>query len=393
MNNEEIKNTTGDTVDGSMIEQTPITPIQTVDVMPRKAPQVIATAISAPEIAPNTPPSEQKEEYSIPAIHTIEGDLFAAMKDNSYGDNIVKIVTNPTANTNARFRKLGGDIETEADKKDAMKKYIKYIVVGSIVFIGAGVAAILYMNEKHEITRTEGTATTTATSTPIIKITSIINPEVYKKLNVIHVDKNGFIKQITEVKTLLRNSNIAANTNIGLTLDIDIKSLFLKLRYAGPDSLLRSLADDYVFGLFSDKERTFEPYILLRINSYDLAFAGILEWEPYMPGDLKGIFAREQLLATSTVATTTTNTATTTIASSTQSQQRTAPTVAIVRSAVDKKFTDQVIKNIDARVYVDEDIHMTLVYGFINKEYLLITGGVDSFIDIRNKILTKNILR
>ncbi len=387
MNNEEIKNTTNNTSEGDTIGQIPVTPIQTANVVPKEASQVTTAAI------PDTTQSEQIQETPIATIHTLEGDLFAAMRDDSYGNNIVKIVTNPTTNTNARFGKGRESAETmEGDTKDMMKKYIKYIVIGTVVLIGVGVAAILYMNETSNTVPNGETATTTATSSPIIKVTSLINPEVYKKLDIANVDKNGFIKQVNELKTLLRNSNIAANTNIGLTLNIDVRSLFLKLRYTGQDGLLRSLDDDYAFGLFSDKEKTFEPYILLRINSYDLAFAGILEWEPYMPGDLKGIFARERLLATSTVATATT-TASSTATTSVQNQQKIAPTVATVRSTVENKFFDQVIKNIDTRMYVDENANMTLVYGFINKEYLLITGGPDSFIDIRNKILTKNILR
>jgi hypothetical protein len=56
-----------------------------------------------------------------------------------------------------------------------------------------------------------------------------------------------------------------------------------------------------------------------------------------------------------------------------------------------KVFTDEVVKNIDTRWYVNNNTK--ILYGFINKEYLLITSGEESFIDIVNKLTKNNILR
>lgn len=357
MNNEEVtKNQENDQANHP--EQTPVAPIvQTQSVLEEPVVQ----------------------DSPIPAIHTLEGDLFAAMKDEDYGNNIVKIVTNTSTNTNARFADKKEGVETmDGDRKDMMKKYIKYVVLGTIVLIGAGVAVILYMNGKQAEVNNGGVATSTATSTPVIRVISSINPEVFKKLDVQKLDRNGFIKELNTLKVLLRDSKIATGTNVGITLDVDIKKFLEKIRYSGPDSLIRSFGDDYIFGLFTDRTKTFEPYLLVRVNSYDLAFAGILEWEPYMPGDLGAIFVKEKFVAPTATSTTASTTATTT---------------SIKPSSMEKKFTDQVVKNIDVRIYKDENLNLTIVYGFINKEYLLIAGGEDSFINIRNKLLSKNILR
>lgn len=315
-------------------------------------------------------------------IHTLEGDLFAAMKDENYGNNIVKIVTNPGTNSNTRFgstQKSGTTMED--DKKTVYKKYVLYGAIACVILAGAVIGTVFYINSRGADVVQGGPllpgATSTATTTPTVRVSTLLNPEAYQVLSIKNLDKNGFIREINKTKARLRDSKINPNTNVGLTLDVDAITFFEKIRYSGPNSLMRSFLGEYAFGLFVDKTGSFEPYILLKVNSYDLAFAGLLEWEPFVPSDLRDIFTKEKLLATSTTATT----------------SATSSGVTMTKSGEEKRFADQVIKNIDTRVYTDSANNLTVVYGIINKEYLLITAGVDSFIDIRNKLLSKNILR
>lgn len=373
MNNEEIKNDA---------QQPTIEPVASSHIPTTMQPQV------------GTEEEPGSKDTPIPAIHTLEGDLFAAMKDEDYGNNIVKIVTNPKANTNARFTPSHENAETmEGDRKNIFNKYLKYILILVVVLIGGGISMVLYINrgESQDIID-GGNATTTASTTPVVRKTAVINPEAFQNLSIRDLDKIAIIKTINTTKVKLRDVKIAPGTTVGFTTDVDIKTFFEKLRYTGPDSFIRALADDYAFGLFTDRSQTFEPYILVRVNSYDLAFAGLLEWESFMPVDLKDIYAKEKLNIATTSEETTSTTTSKTISATTTNGQRIAPTVS-EKLTENIKFTDQVIKNIDTRMYVNTNNNLTIVYGFINKEYILITGGADSFIDIRNKLLTKNILR
>ena len=56
-------------------------------------------------------------------------------------------------------------------------------------------------------------------------------------------------------------------------------------------------------------------------------------------------------------------------------------------------FIDRILKNQDIREYINNENNTTIVYGFINNKYLIITSGESSFIDIRDRLLKQNIIR
>lgn len=331
--------------------------------------------------AGQTPSTPERGGLSpVQSIHTLEGDLFAAMKDDNYGSNIVRIAANARPDV--------GEVSEKAQtftaiKKITTKRYLKYALIIAMALILIGVGVVMYLASIQDTKVGDGEQVP-ASTTPVVASTTVVSngpliePEAFQELRIASMNKGTIVREINGLKARLHDSKIVPETNVGVTLDVTVRTFFEKIRYSGSDSLLRSFSGDYAFGLFADKAGTFEPYILVKINSYDLAFAGILEWEPFMPGDLKDIFAKEKPLAVATSSATSTATSVVTTASSTR---------------VEKRFTDQILKNIDTRTYVDSKESLTLVYGFINKEYLLITGGADSFIDIRNKLLAKNILR
>jgi hypothetical protein len=125
----------------------------------------------------------------------------------------------------------------------------------------------------------------------------------------------------------------------------------------------------------------FETYILIEIENFDLAFKSILEWEKYMQLDLKDIFLGNNV---------TIDTAKPTVTSTTSSSTE---TVVKYNKKDTDVFTDRILKNQDIREYVNNESNTTLIYGFINNKYLVITSGESSFIDIRDRLLKQNIVR
>jgi hypothetical protein len=180
----------------------------------------------------------------------------------------------------------------------------------------------------------------------------------------------------------LETKKIANKINVGIKIDISLLDLFNTIRYSGPDSLLRSFSDDnqYDFGFYYTKTNSFENYILTKINIYDSAFSGMLEWENSIGIDLENIFIFKNITSTTTLATSSNN-----IADN--------PAIKIENKENEGKFVDKVIKNIDTRVYVDTKKNTKIVYGIVNKRYLLITSGEESFINILDKLIINSILR
>ena len=313
---------------------------------------------------------EQKNPIITDSLHTLEGDLLASMKDDNYSSNIVKIVTQGKNQNPVAIEKQGGA------GQGGITSMQKYITLAIVLLFGA-VAMYFYVTNTPEDpslvqTRDGGISTNTedqpATNTvPIVQPKTIFEADIVIPLAIRNNNKAEFLQKITEAKQELVKNKVAAKTNISFILDTNLENLFNKIQYSGPESLLRSFSQDhaYNFGLYHAKDFHFETYLLVKVEQFDLAFSGMLEWERTISIDLENIYridVGQNVISTSTT------------------------------SSV-PKFTDRVIKNIDARTYTDTQKGITITYGFINRKYLFITSGENSFTDIVNNLLVKNVLR
>lgn len=319
-----------------------------------------------------TKPTEEEAPRRA-SIHTLEGDVFKAMKDDNYANNIVKIVTDPKTTLN---KSQNAEAET--------KSFIKKIIIASCIFllIFLGVLAYFFLtgNKEEVIDPNNPNATSTtngvgSSTTPTIKTTGVLEAEAIIQLDIKSLDKNSGIEKIQQIQQDLRNKQIAAGTTVELTLNLTVPDLFAKNQYSGDEGLVRALTNDYSFGLYNNKDNRFESFLVFKLASADLAFSNMLAWERYLPIDLRALFTDTSVATVIEQPATTTATSTPTVASSTP------------------KFSDRVLKNTDARVYTDQFGKVQFVYGFINKEFLIISGGTESFIDVKTRLLNNNTLR
>jgi hypothetical protein len=108
--------------------------------------------------------------------------------------------------------------------------------------------------------------------------------------------------------------------------------------------------------VFGGIERT-EPFIILRITSFDIAFAGILEWEKTLSSDLSPLFGEPVL----------------------ETFDATARTATQLREAF---YQDVLASNTNARVLIDETGADRIVYTFVNQQTILITTTRDALAKI-----------
>lgn len=310
---------------------------------------------------------DKPETNPLSSLHTLEGDLLASMKDENYGSNIVKIVTQ--GNKGGR----PGTV-SEAESTPIDPKIKKYILSGIATLFGIGSILFYTLNlpSKEDPLAASATSTpisqnTEATSTGKVQSKGIFEADVVIPLEVSTGNKNDLITKINGAESELLKNKVGDKINTAFLPDVNLIDLFNTLQYSGQDSLLRSISADqaYNFGTYHVKGNEFEKYLLIKISIFDLAFSGMLAWENTLPLDLERIF---------THATIGSSTSSTTISNS-------------------PKFTDKVIKNIDTRTYIDTVKGTQVTYGFINRQYLLITSGENSFTDILNKLLINNVLR
>jgi hypothetical protein len=112
-----------------------------------------------------------------------------------------------------------------------------------------------------------------------------------------------------------------------------------------PINLNQSLEGNFTFGIFNNQKQN-EPFLILKISSFDFAFGGTLDWEKNMAGDLKEIMSIKNL------------------------------------PPPNKKFEDKVIKNWDARILYDDSNNPVIAYAFIESRYLVITPDISTFEEI-----------
>lgn len=293
-----------------------------------------------------------------PSIHTLEGDLMSAVKDQNYSSNIVKIAAN------ARTSDTKMDSETPV-KKPSSKKVL-FISGGLILLVMILLIAGLSFKATTNPNLSEASNQNSTTSPQILARKNLIQTEAVLQLDLSNTTKEEGVEKIKNIQNQLRDRNINEKTVVEIDTKLDIQNLFLKNRFSGDESLLNSLGGDYTFGIYNNSEDMFETFLLMRIDSFDTAFSSMLLWEQNIRYDLQDMFTDYTASSTET---------------------------SIYNFPQNSKFVDRLIQNVDTRVDVDASSTVRFVYGFINKEYLLITSGVESFTGVRDRLLNKNILR
>ncbi len=344
----------------------------------------------------NNSDSEKKNNFvrsPIQSLHTLDADILSSMKDENYASNIVKVLTHNTEKKDTIEQ--DSNLVKNTQKKESFFSFIQtlnstYVYVGLSIFLFGTLGGVTYYVVKTSIentvpkpdpvtvaTSTKDTASSTLPDNISITQKNIFNAEVLVPIEIEKLTKPQIISLIRDTKKELVQKEIRNNINISLSTGISLQDLFNKIQYSGPDTLTRSLVSDkiYTVGLYHKAKGDFEMYILTKIDIFDLAFAGMLEWERFMPVDLYNLYSYNSTVVTSSTVSTS------------------SPTISKKEASTNGIFIDTVIKNIDVRTYIDPIKGTRIVYGFINKEYLLITSGESSFIDIVNKLTINNILR
>ncbi|KKW35979.1 hypothetical protein A2852_00935 [Candidatus Adlerbacteria bacterium RIFCSPHIGHO2_01_FULL_54_23] len=123
-----------------------------------------------------------------------------------------------------------------------------------------------------------------------------------------------------------------------------------------PGELVRTLEPAYLLGIHIFDEN--QPLLILRVDSYEQGFSGMLAWERTMQGDLSPLFDRKAPLRAATPS----------------AEQKTLTNSSTSPSAVlSSGFTDKIVENRDARVIQNEGGDILLLWTFLSRNTILIT--------------------
>lgn len=119
---------------------------------------------------------------------------------------------------------------------------------------------------------------------------------------------------------------------------------------AAPEDLLRSLGNEFFFGIHSIDENA--PLIVLPLASYQNAFAAMIAWEPTMNEDLAPLFPRVY-----------------------------HETIDAAGAPVLARFEDVIIRNYDVRALKDARGEIQMLYAFPTRNILIIAESSHSFVE------------
>jgi len=134
-----------------------------------------------------------------------------------------------------------------------------------------------------------------------------------------------------------------------------LTQFFSALGVQAPDGLLRGLGNTFFFGIHTVDINA--PVFVIPVTSYDLAFAGMLAWEPTMNQDLAPAFDAVPALVTDANG---------------LPQKRT--------------FTDAVLLNYDVRELKDDSGNVVLYYSFPTPNILVIAESLNTFTEILSRL-------
>ena len=197
----------------------------------------------------------------------------------------------------------------------------------------------------------------------------IIFANAQKWLNMTNTNRKDLLSQINIEK---KKTSVGLGSIINLVPVIDdgeakrlaSVSEFLKiLDLQVPSILERSLQNNFMFGLHM--VRGLEPFLILKVSSFENAFAGMLGWEKEMEKNFENLFIQRETAEAQNYE------------SSVTSEQV---------SILEKHFGDTVLKNRDVRVMKDGQGKIYLMYSFPDRNTIIITTNPQTLTEIFDRL-------
>jgi len=303
-------------------------------------------------------------------IRTYESDIAEAIAHQK-----TSVVTMAIAESKARNQ---GDSIANNPPSQTGKKVFIFIL--SIVFIAAGGAGGYYLYLKSPLA-------IAPVAQQVQKVPSVINPDVQSIVNVPSLQKNIFIKFISDE---LSNSDttkpgeitefVLAQTTGSTTTRLGTAQFINAAGFTILDSLKRALTDRMMIGTISDDTQSY-PFIIFTTDFFQNAFSGMLKWEDNMPEELADIFNYREQPVTEPILT-----------------ENTASSTPVENSIsrfynIRGTFKDKAVMNRDVREFTDSEGRILFLYTFLDRNTILITTSESVISSIVNRIEKQTYVR
>lgn len=255
------------------------------------------------------------------------------------------------------------------------------LVVSALLVLGGIVAGILYyMTQKNSQSGgIQGVFLTEASER--YDSTTKDRAGIMSDLVALRDSIHHGIGSMTEIRMFKRVQNTKTNTE---DAPVVTASEFLsRIHSHAPDNLVRSLSDKMVLGVYEGVTENV-PFLVFRSNYYENTYAGMLDWEQDVQGDLAPLFgSRLEDRTPVTVA------ATTSAATATSTNSTTAPVSQSAHNGAARTFVDQRIANVPIRALRNADNKVVLLWSMPSNNTLIIASNTDTLSALLKRITAR----
>ena len=326
-----------------------------------------------------------KEENSVKPLQTYQGDISSVVEKKNV--SVVSIAA-AEADRRAQAQRLEAAAALPPEQKAEERSLLgrAALIGGGVLLLSGALGLLVYL----------ATRPSTVPVTPLATAAPFINVDDTMQVNI----AQGASR--TSVMQALNGARASVHLSLGLierlelvspgvdsqgkqTLtEVPIQTLFNTIAPYAPSDLVRTLTGTYLLGVHSYDEN--EAFLILDTDSYEAAYAGMLQWETTMQGDLSPLFARTPPVhIENSPAPAATSTSSTTPESYFGAANPTT-SAAVVTSVVPTAFVDRVVENHDARVIQNSYGDILLLWTFLDRNTIVIANNEYTLREIISRI-------
>lgn len=329
---------------------------------------------------PAVPPPPTKEESVVKALETYGTDINRVV---SQGD--VSVVSIAAAEAERRTRAASGEPvapQPLAKSESSPMRPVLYIAGGLLLLSALGIVAALLWRPSASPVQPTGDAAApfleVDQTVPVLVSSSATHESLMTDLEAARAKLNISLGLVARLY-------VAAATSTSKTPDpLPANELLALLAPDMPQDLQLTILPTYLLGIHSYDQN--EAFLVLRVDSYQQAFSGMLAWEDFMQRDLSPLFnyqppthIQNQPAASSTIAT---------LSAATSSQTTSQPESQVIRTG----FVDQVVDNHDARVLRNPAGDIILLWTFLDRNTLVITTNQYTLSEVIRRVNTSSLV-
>lgn len=282
-----------------------------------------------------------KEESPLKQIRTFQGDVAEALEKQK--ESLVSI-------QRAEQIKKGGAVAFVSPEISEKKKQFFYLLLGTFFFLALGGIGAYYAYNAFIL----------KTAVPEVNIPEnrFISTNTETVLNLTDLSRESLITSLSdstlgvgagELKHVVLNTASGEETKLLSTGDF-----LAGLESRAPGNLVRALSPLFMYGALGEN-----VFLIMKVDSFENAFSGMLNWERNLSKDLGPLFSTREIL---------------------------------IGIPEDEGFSDITDRNEDVRALLSDGVPV-LLYAFADNETLVITDSIDALRTLLDRLTQEKLSR